>query len=117
MPQGDVVKRRSPLDAVRYYCLAACMGGQRDLVSGCVDGDCPFHALRLKSVPEGFGLRVVRVVRRFCLRCTVGDRDAVRRCTEKDACPVWPYRIGVSPRKLKRLLAEKRRPRQLELPF
>ena len=117
MRQGDVCKLRSPLDAVRHYCLAACMGGHRDLVAGCVDAACPFHVLRPKAVPEGFDTRVVRVVRRFCLRCTVGDREAVRRCTEKDVCPVWPYRIGVSPRKLRRLLAEKRRPRQLDLPL
>lgn len=117
MRQVESCKRRAPLDAVRQYCLAACMGGQRDLVTRCVDTDCPFHPLRLKVVPEGFARRVVRVVRQFCLRCTVGDRDAVRRCTEMDVCPVWPYRIGVSPKKLKRLLAERRRPRQLDLPF
>ena len=117
MRQGEAPKLLSPLDAVRKYCLTACMGGQRSLVAGCVDTACPFHALRLKTVPPGFGIRVVRVVRRFCLRCTVGDRDAVRRCTEKDVCPVWPYRVGVSPRKLKRLILERRRPKQLELPL
>lgn len=117
MRQGQAGKLRSPLETVRLYCVAACMGGQRDLVATCADTDCPFYPLRFKTVPEGFAIRVVRVVRRFCLRCTVGDRDAVRRCTEKDVCPVWPYRIGVSPRKLRRLIAAKRRPRQLELPL
>lgn len=117
MRQGDAQKQLSPLEAIRKYCLNACMGGQRSLVAGCVDTDCPFYPLRMKSVPEGFGVRVVRVVRRFCLRCTVGDRVAVRRCTEKAVCPVWAYRIGVSPKKLKRLINEKRRPKQLELPL
>ncbi|MEA4855488.1 hypothetical protein [Solidesulfovibrio sp.] len=117
MRQGDAPKTLSPIEAVRRYCLAACMGGQRSLVAACTDRACPFHALRMKEVPEGFGVRVVRVVRRFCLRCTVGDRDAVRRCTERDACPVWPYRVGVSPKKLKRLIAEKKRPKQLDLPL
>jgi hypothetical protein len=117
MRQGDASKPLSPLEAVRRYCLSACMGGQRSLVAGCVDADCPFHPLRMKTIPEGFTVRVVRVVRRFCLRCTVGDREAVRRCTEKDVCPVWPYRVGVSPKKLKRLILEKRRPKQLELPL
>jgi len=117
MRQGDAAKTVSPIEAVRRYCLTACMGGQRSLVAGCVDADCPFHPLRLKEVPEGFGVRVVRVIRRFCLRCTLGDRGDIRRCREKAVCPVWPYRIGVSPRKLKRLIAEKRRPKQLELPL
>ncbi|MGE4536579.1 MAG: hypothetical protein AB7D37_05840 [Desulfovibrio sp.] len=117
MRQDDAQKTLSPLDAVRRYCLAACMGGQRSLVASCVDRDCPFHPLRMREIPEGFTVRVVRVVRRFCLRCTVGDREAVRRCTEKGVCPIWPYRVGVSPRKLKRLIAEKRRPKQLDLPL
>jgi hypothetical protein len=117
MRQGDAPKSLPPIEAVRRYCLAACMGGQRSLVAACVDRCCPFFPLRRKEIPEGFGVRVVRVIRRFCLRCTVGDRVAVRLCTEKDACPIWPYRIGVSPKKLKRLIAEKRRPRQLDLPL
>lgn len=117
MRQGDTPKLLSPLDSVRRYCVAACMGGQRELVAGCVDSECPFYPLRFKAIPEGFTARVVRVVRRFCLRCTVGDREAIRRCTEKDVCPVWPYRVGVSPKRLKRLIAEKRRPRQLDLPL
>lgn len=118
MHQGESAKPpSSPLEAVRKYCLHACMGGQRSLVAACADADCPLHPLRMKEIPEGFPVRVVRVIRRFCLRCTVGDRNAVRRCTEHDACPVWAYRIGVSPKKLKRLIAQKRRPKQLELPF
>jgi hypothetical protein len=117
MRQDDAAKTLSPLEAVRRYCLAACMGGQRSLVAACSDKACPFYALRMKEIPPDFGVRVVRVVRRFCLRCTVGDRDAVRRCTEKGVCPIWAYRVGVSPRKLKRLIAEKRRPKQLDLPL
>ena len=117
MRQSEAPKCVSPLEAVRRYCLLSCMGGQRSLVSRCDDADCPFHPLRMKTVPDGFGVRVVRIIRRFCLRCTVGDRADIRRCTEKDACPIWPYRIGVSPKKLKRLIAEKRRPKQLELPL
>lgn len=117
MRQAESRRLVSPLEAVRRYCLLACMGGQRGLVAGCVDRDCPFFPLRMKEIPEGFGSRVVRVVRRFCLRCTVGDRSAVRLCTENETCPVWAYRVGVLPKKLKRLIAEKRRPRQLELPL
>lgn len=117
MRQGVPPKYVPPLEAVRKYCLNSCMGGQRSLVAACVDRDCPFHPLRLKEIPEGFGVRVVRVVRRFCLRCTVGDRVAVRLCTEKGTCPIWQFRVGVSPAKLKRLIAEKRRPKQLELPL
>ncbi|MHC1789627.1 hypothetical protein [Solidesulfovibrio sp.] len=117
MRQGDAPKTFSAIESVRRYCLTACMGGQRSLVTACADRECPFYPLRLKEIPDGFGLRVVRVIRRFCLRCTVGDREAIRRCTEKSVCPIWPYRVGVSPKKLKRLIAQKRRPRQLELPL
>jgi hypothetical protein len=117
MRQGDAPKTISPLEAIRKYCLCSCMGGQRTLVAACVDASCPLHPLRMKEIPEGFGVRVVRVIRRFCLRCTVGDRETVRLCTEKNSCPIWPYRVGVSPKKLKRLIAEKRRPKQLELPL
>lgn len=117
MRQGGPPKVCSPLDAVRKYCLSACMGGQRGLVVACADKDCPFYPLRLREIPEGFEVRVIRVIRRFCLRCTVGDRDAIRHCTESAVCPVWAYRVGVSPRRLKRLIADKRRPKQLELPL
>lgn len=117
MRQGEAAKILSPLEAVRRYCLVACMGGQRSLVAACTDSECPFYPLRMKEIPAGFGVRVVRVVRRFCLRCTVGDRDAIRHCTEHGVCPIWPYRVGVSPKKLKRLIAEKKRPKQLDLPF
>lgn len=117
MRQDDAGKILPPLEAVRRFCLAACMGGQRGLVAGCTERDCPFYPLRLKEVPVGFPKRVVRVIRRFCLRCTLGDRDAVRRCTEKGVCPVWAYRVGVSPRRLRRLITEKKRPRQLGLPL
>jgi hypothetical protein len=117
MRQAESPKLFSPLEAVRRYCLLSCMGGQRSLVAGCADHDCPLHPLRMKEIPEGFGPRVVRVIRRFCLRCTVGDRSAIRLCTENGTCPVWAYRVGVSPKKLKRLIAEKRRPKQLGLPL
>ena len=117
MRQGEAAKLCSAIESVRRYCLTACMGGQRNLVTACTDRDCPFYLLRHKEIPQGFGVRVVRVIRRFCLRCTVGDRKAIRRCTERGACPVWPYRIGVSPKKLKRLIAKKRRPKQLGLPL
>lgn len=115
--QDPSPKTLSPLDAVRKYCLAACMGGQRSLVAHCTDSQCPFYPLRLKEIPEGFSVRVIRVIRRFCLHCTVGDRTAIRHCTESDVCPVWAYRIGVSPKRLKRLIAAKRRPKQLDLPL
>ena len=49
---------------------------------------------------------VTKVIRRGCLECSGGSRKEVRLCPNTD-CPVWPWRMGVSPKTLRR--------RQLEL--
>jgi len=35
-----------------------------------------------------------KVIRLFCLQCVGGVKAEVRRCTAKDTCPLYPYRLG-----------------------
>lgn len=106
-----------PLAAIRRYCLAVCMNGQRSLVGGCLDRECPFHPYRLGEADLSLGVNLARVIRRFCLRCAMGDREAIRRCTEGRTCPVWSSRLGLSAETVRRLMSKVARSRQLPLPL
>lgn len=93
--QGKVVKRRTPKQVVRAYCLH-CVGGNSQDVKACDATDpkyhvCPFHPFRL-----GKGRPSVKVIRKFCLQCMGDYTDFVRDCETKD-CFCHPYRMGKNP--------------------
>ncbi len=109
------------------------MGGSRSLVRDCLDDSCHFHPYRFgRNEADGpcasdeseaaavevevRRVRVVRVIRRHCLACVHNDRKAVRECTGKKVCVLWPCRFGVSPKTVEKMRARRRRPRELTLP-
>lgn len=114
MSKDDLPTERTPsLTAlIRRFCREECMGGATELVSACSDQACPFHEFRTSELrcPDP-----LRVIRRFCLRCSGGDRDSVRRCPAAD-CLFRPYRIGVRPSTIKAMRTRLSRPRPLPLP-
>jgi len=87
-------EKLAPRETVRAYCTQ-CLGLRQfsaDEVKNCT-GDavkCPFFSYRL-------GKRVsVKIMRKFCLDCTNGDREYVAKCPAT-TCPVYPYRFGTNP--------------------
>ena len=107
------------LQAIRRFCLS-CMGGSPSLVRDCPDRACPLHDYRMQeSPPEG---RPLRAVRRHCMICA-GGKGSVRACRadpdaqpEEQACLLWPHRLGLSRRSMKRLRALQSSARSLRLP-
>jgi hypothetical protein len=100
--------KQSPCARIRRQCLE-CMGEHRPAVAECATQSCALHAFRDCYAMEVRPL--VRAIRRFCLQCTGGDRAEVRTCTAKRLCPLWPYRLGVSPHVVSRHMDRRRRPR------
>ena len=89
-------KRRTPLLAIRAFCLA-CMGGSAQLVAECAASTCPFHGQRMGAIEPGADRRLVRVIKSYCAcQCLVVEDQAT--CTagkgylDLSPCPCWPYR-------------------------
>lgn len=91
---------KTPLEAIRSYCLY-CNGGNSAEVRRCdADGQtpgfdpCPFHPYRM-----GRGRPSVKIIRKFCLECMGGSREFVSTCTIPD-CFCYPYRMGKNPARI-----------------
>jgi hypothetical protein len=106
--------RRNPPDAIRQHCLVSCMNGHRRQVRECARTECPLHGFRMRE-PNSEG-RPLRSIRRYCLECAGGDRPLIRSCQEKEHCPLWPHRFGVTQRSLRRMAQRTAPQRQLRLP-
>lgn len=92
--------RKSPVEAIRAYCLY-CVGGQRSEVLSCdADGKDPaFKACPLHPFRFGKGRPSVKVMRIFCLQCMGGSPTMVRECETGD-CLIYPYRFGKNPARI-----------------
>ena len=92
-------KRRSPLVAIRAYCVWCC-GGSSPEVAACPSGTCPFHPYRLGSIPPGASRSLVRVIKAKCADCRpegAKDCDAYMAHGIHEPCPCWPFRLGRNP--------------------
>ena len=90
--QETNVKRLTPGETIRAYCLH-CVGGNAQDVRACDANDpkyhvCPFHPYRL-----GKGRPSVKTIRKFCLQCMGNHADFVFDCETTD-CLCHPYRMG-----------------------
>ena len=47
----------------------------------------------------------LKALRLRCLDCCAGSADEVRKCVAVE-CPAWPFRLGKSPWKAKRVLTD-----------
>jgi len=94
-------KRRTPLTAIRAYCLWCCGNSSRE-VELCPSTDCALYFYRLGKIPAGASRRLLKVIRSRCLECVDGPGE-VTRCAAHEAfagqppCPLWLYRFGRNP--------------------
>ena len=105
--------RRSPLQAIRVFCLE-CDGGSSNNVNSCLNPACPFYGYRLGTLPDGQPHQSVKAIRTYCFeQCQAGsDRSEVLTCQGDKAilgpCPIYPFRLGKNPHKSKPLSDERR---------
>jgi len=94
-------KRRTPLLAIRTFCLA-CMGGSAPLVAECSSPACPFHGQRMGAIEPGADRRLVRVIKSYCAGQCLAAEDpagctAGKEYLDLGPCSLWPYRRGRNP--------------------
>ena len=91
------IKKMAPKETVRALCKN-CLGLKQwtaEVVRNCegdqlVCGSCPLFPYRM-------GERIsVKVLRKFCLQCMDGDRQAVDACCT-NGCQAYEYRFGINP--------------------
>lgn len=92
--------RKTPLKAVRKYCLSCCgdvknevktCGGDKPIMGGLYPS-CPFYNHRL-----GKNRISVKVIRKHCVEiCCNGSVLAVRECPSTE-CALYEYRMGTNP--------------------
>jgi hypothetical protein len=108
-------KQRTPLQAVRKFCIECC-GGSKPDVKTC-GGDKPIMCGDHPNCPlfphRGGRKRVsVKTIRKHCIICTNNSHDAIRECPSTE-CFLYPFRMGKNPnysektKKLKSKLAKK----------
>ena len=108
-------KQKTPLQAVRKFCIECC-GGSKPDVKTC-GGDKPIMCGDYPCCPlfphRGGRKRVsVKTIRNHCIICTNNSHDAIRECPST-GCPLYPFRMGKNPnysektKKLKSKLAKK----------
>lgn len=94
-------KRRTPLLAIRTFCLA-CMGGSAQLVAECPSTTCRLYAYRAGAIEPGADRRLLRVIKTYCAGQCLAGEDPVG-CTagkgylDLGPCSLWPYRRGRNP--------------------
>ena len=94
--------RRSPLKAIRVFCVE-CQGGSFQSVIDCHDMRCPLYEYRHGIALEAGLHRPLRAIKMYCFdHCQAGMcRNVVENCQGNMAfvgpCPLFPFRLGVNP--------------------
>jgi len=94
-------KRRTPLLAIRTFCLA-CMGGSAQLVAECPSTTCRLYAYRTGAIEPGADRRLLRVITAYCAGQCLPTEDpagctAGKEYLDLGPCSLWPYRRGRNP--------------------
>ena len=92
-------ERRSPLEAIRAFCLCCCGESKHD-VRLCPSTGCAFHAYRAGIIPPGAARSLLKIVKARCLDCMpdgAAKCDAFQACDIHPPCPCWPFRLGRNP--------------------
>lgn len=107
-------KQKTPLQAVRKFCIECCGGSKQDVKTCC--GDRPIMGGEYPNCPlfphRGGRKRIsVKTIRKHCIICTNNSYDAIRECPSTE-CPLYPFRMSSNPnygkdRELKSKLAKK----------
>ncbi len=97
-------KRRSPLDAIRAFCVW-CSGGSSREVALCVSGPdkrhpCDLWHYRFGKIPPKVSRSLLKAIKARCRDCMPDgpkDCDANTPYDHIPPCPLWPYRLGRNP--------------------
>ena len=93
-------KRRSPLKAIRAFCVWCC-GGSAPEVQLCPSASCAFYPYRMGTIPPGASRGLMKAFKARCLECAAdhdpANCDAFQKYEIHPPCPVWPYRLGKNP--------------------
>ena len=106
-------KGLSPIQAIRAFCMQ-CEGGSSAHVQSCRYPPCPFYAYRIGKVKKAKPTDTLTAIKRYCFeQCQAGSsQHEVVICQGDKAtlgsCPVFSFRLGKNPNKLK-LLSDERR--------
>jgi len=88
---------RSPLKAIRQYCLWCCNEEVLE-VRLCPVQDCSLYLLRFGRKPKGLKKSTLKAIKERCLNCSGFEKKQVRECPFLE-CPLYPYRFGKNPKR------------------
>jgi len=90
--------RKSPSRTIRSFCHYCIQSRKDSDVENCTGHfvfatgkSCPFYEYRTGNKRPS-----VKVMRRFCLECEGGSKEAVKECSIND-CLIHPFRFGKNP--------------------
>jgi hypothetical protein len=91
-------KRKSPTRTIRSYCHYCVQSRSDSDVENCTGHivfatgkPCPFYEYR-----TGGKRASVKLMRKFCIECMGGSKEAVKECSTND-CLIHPFRFGKNP--------------------
>lgn len=95
------MRTRTPLEAIRLFCLD-CQGGSPKGVVECADTTCPFFDYRHGIALSSGAHRPLAAIKTFCRKhCLPDAADDIKTCGGDTAmlgpCPVFPFRLGMNP--------------------
>lgn len=90
---------RSPSRTIQAHCHYCVQSRSETEVENCTGHfvfatggkPCPFYEYRMGNKRPS-----VKVMRRFCLECEGGSKEAVKECSTSD-CLIHPFRFGKNP--------------------
>ena len=89
---------KSPSQTIRAYCHYCIQSRSDTEVENCTGyivfatgKPCPFYEYRMGGKRPS-----VKVMRKFCMECMGGSKEAVKECSTID-CLIYPFRFGKNP--------------------
>lgn len=90
--------RKSPSKIIRAFCHCCVQSRKDSDVENCTGHivfatgkPCPFYEYR-----TGGKRASVKLMRKFCIECMGGSKEAVKECSTSD-CLIHPFRFGKNP--------------------
>jgi len=91
-------KHKSPSQAIRAHCHYCVQSRKDSEVENCTGHivfatgkRCPFYEYRVGNKRPS-----VKIMRKFCIECMGGSKEAVKECSTGD-CLIHPFRFGKNP--------------------
>lgn len=98
MKSEKMQKHKSPALTIQAHCHCCVQSRKDSDVENCTGHivfatgkPCPFYEYRIGNKRPS-----VKVMRKFCLECEGGSKEAVKECSIDD-CLIHPFRFGKNP--------------------